>query len=127
VGKHLPQVRRSVSGQQILHCSLGIGFVIGLATHVGGYLLKASVTTEPFGLVADLLYALGWALSTVRPNVIAGPFTPRTVARFSAQGHQRGIALPAQGTSRVGTSMGIGNASTAAIPSYSATCWPTTT
>ena len=66
-------------------------------------------------------------LSTVRPNIIAGPFTPRTVARFSAEGHQRGIAMPAQGNSRVGTYMGIGNASTAGIPSFSATCWPTTT
>lgn len=32
--------------------------VVGLAAHVAGYLLKSSVTTEPFGLVADLLYAL---------------------------------------------------------------------
>jgi hypothetical protein len=33
-------------------------------TIVGGYLLGSSVTTEPFLLVADLLYALGWALWT---------------------------------------------------------------
>jgi hypothetical protein len=33
--------------------------VIGLAAHVGGFLLKTSVTTEPWLLVADLLYALG--------------------------------------------------------------------
>jgi hypothetical protein len=64
-------------------------------------------------------------LSTVRPNIIA--FTPRKVARFSAEGHQRGIAMPAQGNSRVGTYLGIGNASTAGIPSFSATWWPTTT
>ncbi len=64
VGEHLPQVRRSVYEQRILHWSLGIGFVVGLAAHVGGYLLKSSVTTEPFGLVADLLYALGWAMWT---------------------------------------------------------------
>jgi hypothetical protein len=38
--------------------------VVGLAAHVAGYLLKASVTTEPLGLVADLLYALGYALWT---------------------------------------------------------------
>jgi hypothetical protein len=38
--------------------------VVGLAAHVGGYLLRSSVTTEPFLLVADLLYALGWALWT---------------------------------------------------------------
>jgi hypothetical protein len=43
---------------------LGIAFVVGLAAHVGGYLLKSSVTTEPLGLMADLLYALGWAMWT---------------------------------------------------------------
>ena len=43
---------------------LGIGFVIGLAAQLGGFLLKALATTEPLSLVADLLYALGWALWT---------------------------------------------------------------
>jgi hypothetical protein len=43
---------------------LGTGFVVGLAAHVGGFLLKTSATTEPLALVADLLYALGWALWT---------------------------------------------------------------
>jgi hypothetical protein len=38
--------------------------VVGLAAHVGGYLLRSSATTEPFGLVADLLYTLGLALWT---------------------------------------------------------------
>jgi hypothetical protein len=37
---------------------------MGLAAHVGGYLLRSSVTTEPLGLVADLLYSLGFALWT---------------------------------------------------------------
>jgi hypothetical protein len=64
MGEHLPELRRSVYGQRILYQSLGIGFVVGLAAHVGGYLLKSSVTTEPLGLVADLLYALGYALWT---------------------------------------------------------------
>jgi hypothetical protein len=64
VGEHLPQVRQSVSGQRLLYWSLGIAFVVGLAAHVGGYLLKSSVTTELLGLVADLLYALGYALWT---------------------------------------------------------------
>ena len=64
VGGHLPQVRRSVYDQRLLHWSLGIGLVVGLAAHVGGYLLKAWVTTEPLELVADLLYALGFALWT---------------------------------------------------------------
>jgi hypothetical protein len=63
-GEHLPELRRSVSKQRILHWTLGIAFVVGLAAHVGGYLLRSSVTTEPLGLVADLLYTLGWALWT---------------------------------------------------------------
>jgi hypothetical protein len=35
------------------------GLLPGLATHVGGYLLKSSATTEPLGLVADLFYRRG--------------------------------------------------------------------
>jgi hypothetical protein len=62
--EHLPELQRSVSGQRLLYQSLGIGFLVGLAAHVGGYLLKSSVTTEPLGLLADLLYALGLALWT---------------------------------------------------------------
>jgi hypothetical protein len=61
VGENLPQVRRSVYEQRLLYWSLGMGFVVGLAAHVGGYALRSSVTTEPLSLVADLLYALGYA------------------------------------------------------------------
>ena len=57
-------MRRSITGQRLLYQSLGVGLVVGLAAHVGGYLLKSSATTELFGLVADLLYALGFALWT---------------------------------------------------------------
>jgi len=64
VGENLTQVRRSAYEQRILHWSLAISLVIGLAAHAGGYLLKSSATTEPLGLVADLLYALGYALWT---------------------------------------------------------------
>ena len=64
VGENLTQVRRSVYEQRLLHRSLWIGFLVGLATYVGGYLLKSAVTTEPLELVADLLYALGYALWT---------------------------------------------------------------
>jgi hypothetical protein len=62
--EHLPQLRRSVYGQRLLYQSLTVGFVVGLAAHVGGYLLRPSPPTEPLGLVADLLYALGFALWT---------------------------------------------------------------
>jgi hypothetical protein len=60
----MTQLRQSVSGQRMVLQSLGIGFVLGLAAYVGGYALKASATTEPYKLVGDLLYALGWALWT---------------------------------------------------------------
>ena len=56
VGEHLPRVRRSVYGQHFLYWSLGIAGVVGLAAHVGGYLLRSEVTTmrspgtaPPFG------------------------------------------------------------------------------
>ncbi len=62
--EHLPELRRSVYGQRLLYQSLGTGFVVGLAAQIGGYLLRPSPPTEPLGLVADLLYALGWALWT---------------------------------------------------------------
>jgi hypothetical protein len=64
VGEHLTQVRRSVYDQRLLHWSLGIAFVVGLAVYVGGYALRSSVTTEPLELVGDLLYTLGYALWT---------------------------------------------------------------
>jgi len=62
--EHLPELRRSVYGQRLLYQSLAVGFVVGLAAQVGGYLLRPSPPTEPLGVVADLLYALGWALWT---------------------------------------------------------------
>ena len=64
VGEHLTLVRRSASGQRVFYWILGIGFAVGLAAHVGGFLLKTSTTTEPWMVLADLLYALGWSLWT---------------------------------------------------------------
>ena len=62
--EHLPEFRQQASGQRPLYWILGIGVVVGLAAHVGGFLLRSSVTTEPFELVADLLYSLGFSLWT---------------------------------------------------------------
>jgi hypothetical protein len=64
VGENLTLVRRSAFGQRTLYWSLGISFVLGLAAHVGGFLLKSWATTEPLSMVADLFYALGWSLWT---------------------------------------------------------------
>jgi hypothetical protein len=68
---HLPEFRQQASGQRPLYWILGIGFVVGLAAHVGGFLLKTSATTEPLLLVADLLYSLGFALWT---GIVVGLF-----------------------------------------------------
>jgi Tfp pilus assembly protein PilN len=62
--EHLPEFRQQASGQRPLYWILGIGFVVGLAAHVGGYLLRSSATTAPLEVVAELLYSLGFALWT---------------------------------------------------------------
>ncbi len=64
VGENLPYVRRTAGGQRPVYWILGLGLAVGLATYVGGFLLKSSTTTEPLELVADLLYTFGWALWT---------------------------------------------------------------
>jgi tetratricopeptide (TPR) repeat protein len=81
VGENLTLVRRSASGQRILYWSLGIGFVVGLAAHVGGFLLKTWATTEPLLLVGDLLYTLGWALWTGAVVVVFTQIYPETKRR----------------------------------------------
>jgi hypothetical protein len=64
VGENLPLVRRTASGQRPMYWIIGAVFVMGLILHVGGFLLKTSVTTEPLSVVADLIYTFGWALWT---------------------------------------------------------------
>jgi hypothetical protein len=64
MGEHLTLMRRSAFGHRVLAWIFAIAFVVGLAAHVGGFLLKTEVRTEPWLLLADLLYALGWALWT---------------------------------------------------------------
>lgn len=64
VGENLTLVRRTASGQRPVYWILGLGVVMGLAAHAGGFLLKTSATTELLSLAADLLYALGYALWT---------------------------------------------------------------
>jgi hypothetical protein len=64
VGEHLPEVRRTASGERPVYWILGLAFVLGLVAHVGGYELRTSTTGEPLGLIAELLYALGFALWT---------------------------------------------------------------
>ena len=62
--EHLPELKQSISGPRLLYQSLVLGFVVGLAAHIGGYVLQSSVTGGFLGLLADLLLALGWSLWT---------------------------------------------------------------
>ncbi len=64
VSAHMTDLRRSVDEHRIREHMLWIGLVVGLVAHVTGFLLVASVTREPIAVLADLLYALGWALWT---------------------------------------------------------------
>jgi hypothetical protein len=81
VGEHLTLVRQLASGQRPLYWILGIGVVVGLAAHVGGFLLKTSTTTEALFLVADLLYSLGFALWTGVVVVLFVQIWPETKRR----------------------------------------------
>jgi hypothetical protein len=62
--EHLPELRKSASGNRMLYGTLVLGCVLGLAAHIGGFLIKMSSPAEPLAVVGDLLYALGWALWT---------------------------------------------------------------
>ena len=62
--EHLPELKQAVSGRHLVYQSLIAGFVIGIAAHVGGYVLLLSAPGGFLGLLADLLHALGWSLWT---------------------------------------------------------------
>jgi hypothetical protein len=81
VGENLMQVRRTVSGQRPMYWLLGTVLVVGLAAHVGGFLLKTSATTEPLSLVGDLIYTFGWALWTGAVVVIFVQIWPEAKRR----------------------------------------------
>jgi len=70
--EHLTELKEYVSGQRLLYQSLVIGSVVGLAAHIGGYFLRSSLPNGFLGLLADLLYALGWSLWT---GVVVAVFT----------------------------------------------------
>jgi hypothetical protein len=64
MAEHLTDLEKTVIGQRILYTSLLIAFLVGLAAHIGGYILLSSAPKEPLGLFADLLHAFGWSLWT---------------------------------------------------------------
>jgi len=64
IASHRTELRRDVSERRFRNQILVTGLAIGLIVHVIGFLLKASATDAPVALVADLLYAFGFALWT---------------------------------------------------------------
>ena len=62
VSAHMDDLRRTVAERGIRNWMLWTGLGFGLVAHVAGFLLKALVSGEPIGVLADLLYTLGWAL-----------------------------------------------------------------
>ena len=81
MAEHVTDLKRSVAGQRILYWSLAIAFVLGLALQVVGYAVRSSSPREPLGLLADLLYALGWALWTGVVVVVFVEIIPRVKRR----------------------------------------------
>ena len=79
--QHLPELRQYVSGQRLLYQSLVISIVLGLAAHVGGYLLQTSVPGGLLGLLADLLHAFGWSLWTGAVVVVFVQIIPEAKRR----------------------------------------------
>jgi putative copper export protein len=63
--EHLDDLKQQyVSGQRLLYQSLVLGFLVGLAAHIAGYVMMSSTPTGTLGLAGDLLHALGWSLWT---------------------------------------------------------------
>lgn len=113
--EHLPELKQSVAGQRILYTSLVISFVVGLAAHVGGYVLLSSVPREPLGLFADLLHALGWSLWTGVVVVVFVQVIPEVKRRQIRQ------AVEAYEALRRGKAQADGNREGAVLESSPAT------
>jgi hypothetical protein len=79
--KHLSDLRQDAYGPRILYWILAAAFVVGLAAYVAGYVLKSTATTEPLGLLADLLYTFGFALWTAAVVVVLVEIIPEAKRR----------------------------------------------
>ena len=79
--KHRAELRQDAYGQRILYQILAAAFVVGLAAYIAGYLLRSTATTEPFGLLVDLLYTFGFALWTAAVVVVLVEVIPEVKRR----------------------------------------------
>lgn len=79
--EHFTEMRRSVAEHRFRSQVLWTGLVAGLAAHVAGYLVRASAPNDLVGLLADLLYTLGFALWTGVVVVLMVEIIPRAKER----------------------------------------------
>jgi hypothetical protein len=79
--KHLTELRQDAYGPRILYSILAAAFVVGFAAYVAGYVLKSTATTEPLGLLADMLYTFGFALWTAAVVVVLVEIIPEAKRR----------------------------------------------
>ena len=104
--EHAPKLRQSVTGQHFLYWSLGISVVIGLAAHVGGYVLQSSLPTGLPGLLGDLLHALGWSLWTGAVVAVFVQVIPEVKRRQISQALDAYEAMRREKTKAVGRGAG---------------------
>jgi hypothetical protein len=62
--RHIDELRKSVSERRLRYQVLWIGVAAGLVLYAIGYWLKASFSAGVLGLLADLVYTLGFSLWT---------------------------------------------------------------
>ena len=79
--QHLTDLRKGAYGQRFLYWTLALIFLVGLVAYVVGYFLRTAATTEPFGLLADLIYTLSFALWTAAVVVVAVELVPEAKRR----------------------------------------------
>jgi F0F1-type ATP synthase assembly protein I len=78
---HLADLRQDAYGQRIQYQVLVATFAIGLVAYVIGYLLRSATTTEPVGLLVDMVYTLGFALWTAAIVVVVVEIVPEAKRR----------------------------------------------
>jgi hypothetical protein len=81
IGDHVAELKPWLSGERLLRRFLMIGFGLGLVAHVGGYVLRGFITTEPFQLFADLLYGFGLSMWTGIVVVVFVQVFPQSTRR----------------------------------------------
>ena len=88
VMRNLPSLRKQATGHGFLQGMIVVAVMLGLAAHVGGYLLASAAVGEPVELLTELLRSLGAAPWTGGVLVVLVQIVPeakrRSMARYLA-------------------------------------------